>query len=401
MTEQTFSVRAFGAAGDGTADDTRAFLEAAERAEEVRGQVLVPPGEYRLTDTIRLKGATLVGAPEGAFCADENVQPVLRFGRGVSKGLYLIHGAVSGVKLEFPDDNEWDDGVRQIAVYAEDTGCRVSNLKIHGAWEGIICNDFVSPETHNPGRLNVENVFMRDIRCRGLFVGGGLDVACIRNVEVWSPGSKVFAQRGIGFHFLKNDGIHISDCFAFNCDIAFLFDEAHGLEDYNGGTLAWLTNCNVDFSDKGIVIRGRADDAELEHTYPTQITVSGGSYWCHHYAVYVESGLGNLTMNGADLRANGSETVRIAAGDSVALSSCLIRREFAHAETPAVRIDGGRNVALSSNIIKSRNEGIVLEHSDGAVMLHGNILDCGGEAIVAPDGRDFRLHNLVREPVYS
>ena len=117
--------------------------------------------------------------------------------------------------------------------------------------------------------------------------------------------------------------------------------------------------------------------------------------------VYVESGLGNLTMNGADLRANGSETVRIAAGDSVALSSCLIRREFAHAETPAVRIDGGRNVALNSNIIKSRNEGVVLEHSDGVVMLHGNILDCGGEAIVAPDGRDFRLHNLVREPVYS
>ena len=56
------NVKDFGAKGDGTADDTTAFLKAIDAS---KGKVLsIPPGRYRITDflTIRDSGTVLQGA---------------------------------------------------------------------------------------------------------------------------------------------------------------------------------------------------------------------------------------------------------------------------------------------------------------------------------------------------
>ncbi|MFQ5810107.1 MAG: glycosyl hydrolase family 28-related protein, partial [Armatimonadota bacterium] len=65
-----FSVREFGAKGDGDADDTKAFQDALDAAGEVGGWVMVPPvgpGKgYVLTETVVLpEGVALVGCPFG------------------------------------------------------------------------------------------------------------------------------------------------------------------------------------------------------------------------------------------------------------------------------------------------------------------------------------------------
>ncbi len=72
---ERLSVRDFGAAGDGSTDDTTAFRDALANAQAV----FVPPGSYRLTGTIDIgHGQRLDGAGEASeLVADSNSYPLL------------------------------------------------------------------------------------------------------------------------------------------------------------------------------------------------------------------------------------------------------------------------------------------------------------------------------------
>ncbi len=390
------SVRALGAVGDGVTDDTAAFEEALRLAAENGQEIVVPDGRYFIRRTLILQSQMLTGRPAGNFCGDDDCLPTLVFSEEPAIGLRVISGAVSGLRLDFSTRNGEPDGPQQTAIQVERSGCRLTALKITEAYDGIVCHDDLRPGMGNPGRLNIADLFLLNIHHCGLYISGGLDVECIRNVEVWSPGSRLFPEEGVGFRFRKNDCIHITDCFAFNASIGFLFEEASGLPDYNGGTLGWLTSCNVDFTNRGIVVRG-SERSEQMHYYPTQITVNGGSYWCHRQALDIESGEGNVTMSSVDMRANGTETVRVRAGDNVVIGNCLIRREFVHVDCPAVVIDGGRNVVFSSNIVQSRCEGVILK-GDGLRVMRGNVLRTGGEPLAAEKAPNAQLSDNVCQP---
>lgn len=61
-----FDVRTFGASGNGTTDDKRAFWSAIDAAAKVGGVVVVPGGTYRLTQTLRVPSGVAI---EGAAAA--------------------------------------------------------------------------------------------------------------------------------------------------------------------------------------------------------------------------------------------------------------------------------------------------------------------------------------------
>jgi len=85
-----FDVRAYGAVGNGSADDTGPFRRALAAAGAARGAVLVPAGAYRITGTLTLTehaplGASLVGAGlESAVLLSElrGRDPLLRLAGG-------------------------------------------------------------------------------------------------------------------------------------------------------------------------------------------------------------------------------------------------------------------------------------------------------------------------------
>ncbi len=54
---RTYDVRAFGALGDGKADDTAAFRRAIQGASEAPGVVFLPPGDYLISETLTLPSA--------------------------------------------------------------------------------------------------------------------------------------------------------------------------------------------------------------------------------------------------------------------------------------------------------------------------------------------------------
>lgn len=394
MQETVLNVKDFGAIGDRTSDDTQAFKSAVEKAVITKLPVYIPGGEYRLTDTIELKSVTMYGYISGAWCADDDRLPKLICDQRHGPMFQLLSGSIAGVALhyEFEGSNTGECGPLPPAIVSKWAGGRVSNLKIYGAWEGIVMDD-MAPESYNAGRFNAENIFMHDIHKTGVYMGGTLDVDVLNNIEVWSPDSKVFAREGVGFHFKKNDGVRINNCFVLNAFIGFLFDETHENHQYNGGTMGWMVNCNVDFSDIGILVRGISkDDIAPEfagHYYATQISVTGGSFWCHRTAVLVESGDANVAIANADLRSNGGDCVIISAGLNVNISSCKIDRVFPSINpeftNPCMRINGGKRVTITGNNMDCTYDTLIIEEGVHSLIINGNNISYGTTGIIDPE----------------
>ena len=388
--QKVLSILDFGAAADGLADDTGALEQAAKEAEKSGLPLSIPRGSYRLTRPVVLRHITVVGHVSGAWCADAEVLPQLLVDHADGPAIVLESAGIAGVQIRqtapLPESGGYP------AIVTGKTGARISNMKISGCWDGIVCDDDLDNREGNPARLNIENVFMCNIHHVGVYVGGLLDVGCIRNVEVWSPGSKTFPQDGVGFHFRKNDGVHISDCFAFNAAIGFLFEEMYGKKDFNGGTLGWMTNCNVDYSGRGIVIRGKdRDEAGTCHYYPTQLSVNGGSFWCHYTGLMVESGKCRISVSSAEFRSNGAPAVDIAGGETVLLNSCFLTRVFEHEDCPAMRVSGGTRTVLNGCMLQSHNDGLELCDGAGSVALTGCAIEAQGEAVVGGRRAALRL----------
>ena len=61
--EGVFSVKDFGAAGDGATDDTAAIQAAIDKAAEQGGRAYIPPGQYLVAGSLVVKpGVAVVGA---------------------------------------------------------------------------------------------------------------------------------------------------------------------------------------------------------------------------------------------------------------------------------------------------------------------------------------------------
>lgn len=88
--EIAVNVREFGAVGDGVADDTTAIQAAIDAAAAGSIKtVVMPPGSYRITDTIEHRAGVVVrgaGSPSTTIVQSSGASPVWRFVSGVVRG---------------------------------------------------------------------------------------------------------------------------------------------------------------------------------------------------------------------------------------------------------------------------------------------------------------------------
>ncbi|MCA8933865.1 MAG: hypothetical protein KDA49_15425, partial [Rhodospirillaceae bacterium] len=117
--QDAVSVKDFGAVGDGTTDDTPAFLAALAGAAAVE----VPTGRYRLTATLTLtEGQSLWGRGDASVLAMESALPLLVISGGYTSVHHLrLEGGSVGVRLKaaatacvnnvLGDLSLWDQGV--------------------------------------------------------------------------------------------------------------------------------------------------------------------------------------------------------------------------------------------------------------------------------------------------
>ena len=352
------SVRDTGAVGDGVADDTTAFQSAITKAKVKNESVVVPPGTYRITGTLVLNRQALIGATSGTWNADSCSLPKIQVA-GTSGPCVRLQGGGSVRGLQFSYD--WggqQPSSRPTTIELAGVGCRVSEVKISGAWDAIMADG-----SSNVGRSIVEKCFIVNVHHIGVRFLGSWDCSWISKVEVWSPNSTTFASSGVGFLLGKNDVLLMSDCFVYKAQIAYqLLNTIPGCT-VTGGTWGTFSNCAADFSSYGIKMEGGHG-----------VSLSGGTYWTHFGAIWVTGTGGKLRMSGLELRANGGPALKVEGGDLVTITGSQIKRENSSFTVPAVSVTGGSATVVTGCVITSTSTGDEIAPGLSDVVVANNVV---------------------------
>jgi len=347
----------FGAVGDGSTDDTKAFRLAISEAQKDGLPVYVPGGKYLITNTLSLSSVTMYGYPTGAWTADNQDLPTLIHKNTDLPLINVIGGSVSGLNLDVEGINENTTKAAE-TIRVSDVGGRVSNMRIYKPYIGI------SATKNNPGRCFLENIFIVQAWNTGVEVSGTKDVATLCNIEVWNYNTEHPCPTA--YKFGDNDDIRAVNLFAFNAKVGFAYTH-----DGDGGCWGSFTNCSVDFTVSGIEVSNGTH----------HLTFTGGTYWSHYYGLTVKSTTSAntlVTMTGSEIKTNGGECVKIEGGYMSTLTGCNIRRvDAAHSVVP-IKINGGRAILVNGNNIGAAKIAVqVGQNFKGLANITGNTILSG------------------------
>lgn len=379
------NVRDFGAAGDGKADDTMAFrqaLAAASRFPTGRA-VVVPGGTYRITSSLSMESTLLVGLAAGGWPADSRPLPTLLVDVPAPEPCVVANLGTSLHGLCF-DFSYKDDPKREFGpcVLLKGGGVSLTNLLLHNPTEGIVWDG-----SSNIGRLNIENVFIVNARKCGVFVAHTMDMATLRNVEVWNYLPDLL-NTSTGFRLGHNDEIRLSNCAVVSASIGFHFIETPVSDSQSAATWGGMENCTVDASVLGL----RIDSANT-------LRIQGGSIWAHNIAVQL-NGRGHVVLCGADIRANGAHGLHVKDCDSLTVSGCLFKKNgTSWPDTAKVQIEGGRSVVVSGCTFDETSVGINITPGAKRFSITGNLFPKMPHSAImdrsAPDAKKMVALNLT------
>jgi polygalacturonase len=382
--KECFNVRDYGAAGDGQADDTGAFQQAiAATAQLANGRVVVvPPGTYRITSPLTLKSMLMLGLAAGGWPADSRPLPTLRVDVPADQPCVIadLGASLHGLCLDFARKG---DPNREFgpAILLKAGGVSLTNLLLHQPTEGIMWDG-----SSNIGRLNLENIFIVNARKCGVFVAHALDVATLRNVEVWNYAQEL-VKTSTGFRLGANDEIRLSNCAVVQAAIGFHFIETSLPAGKPDTTWGGMENCTVDASSTGVQI----DAARI-------LRIHGGSIWAHHFGVIV-NGRSNVILIGADVHANSDHCLQIKDCDSLTVTGCLFKKNSNWPDAAKIQIEGGQSVPVGGCMFDETSIGINIEPGAKCFSITGNLFaGTAHPALVdksASDARKIIAQNLT------
>jgi len=250
--EGVFSVKDFGAAGDGKADDTRAIQAAIDKSAETGGRVYIPPGRYLVSGSLTVKPGVAV---VGAAVAPLYIKPLIGSavlatgGRDNADGPALFElgdsSAVQGLTVYYPDQKPDDIRPYPWTFHLQGGDNTVENVTLINSFNGIR----VGPEPNV--RHRIRSVYGCTLR-RGIYVDNCTDIGRVENVQLhchwWSQPEvggnwdRVFEHmwRNLeAFVFGRTDWEYVTNCFVFPTNIGYRF-----IQTQNGA-------CNGQFCGNG------------------------------------------------------------------------------------------------------------------------------------------------------
>ncbi|MBS5661557.1 MAG: right-handed parallel beta-helix repeat-containing protein [Clostridiales bacterium] len=339
-----YSVKDFGAKGDGKTDDTKAFKSALAAAKENKATIYVPSGTYKLTEGLALGNVTLAGPGVNNFQTEADKMPILLIAQNSTNALTLASGAVSGVQIQYPSNST----SQKSAIYLTGPGNRISNVKISNAYQGIIFDQLSS--SSNPGRSNIENVVLEGVRYLGMKVTNTWDVTFVSNVSVTGTDSE-YKSKGIGLWFEKNDDVRVSDCVVTNACYGYQFSERNKKPTGEETASTWGTflRCKASAVKYGMYFTSYFPDKRMQ-----PVMFNDGNIQATDRAVFIEKSGAVLTMTNTVLTSSGASALKIQGGYNVMFNSCAITAQKGN----GAEISGGMHVLFHSNTIKASLIGV-------------------------------------------
>ena len=257
-----FSVREFGATGDGRTDDTAAIQSAIDKAAEKGGNVYLPAGRYLVGGNLDVKpGVTVMGvhdAPVGFNAPTGSIILATR-GRGSEDGPALFEmgdsSMMRALTVWWPEQRPDDIQPYPWAVHMFGSDNTVEHLTFINAYNGIR----VGPEMNCRHRVrSVYGCFLR----RGVYVDNTVEIGRIENCQFhghwwtspefggnWEKTSNFMYENLETFIFGRTDWEYVTNNFIYACKVGYKFIHTeHG--EFNGH----LTGCGADGSGTAVLV---------------------------------------------------------------------------------------------------------------------------------------------------
>ena len=248
------SVLAFGALGDGKADDTGAFQKALNGgASEGGGIVRVPTGNYLITghlvvpDNVTLEGVFRAPTARSQYKGSTLLAVE---GRGSETGEPFIklnaNAGLKGVTVMYPEQDAETPVPYPWCIRGEGDNVTVTDVLLVNPWNGV---DF---GTFPCGRHLVRGLYGQPLHT-GLFVDVCLDCGRLEDIHFWPFWTEKLIpftrKSATAFVFARTDWEMISNVFCLGYKIGFHMtalrtDAGNGL----------ITNSGADVCDTGVLV---------------------------------------------------------------------------------------------------------------------------------------------------
>ncbi|MGH7942253.1 MAG: glycosyl hydrolase family 28-related protein [Limisphaerales bacterium] len=255
---RAFSVRDFGAVGDGITDDTAAFTAAMKAAVDTKTlAVFAPAGRYLINDRLEVPPQVLL---EGVFVAPAARSPVegsvllAVAGAGNADGLPFISlstgSTLRGLTIFYPDQKMKNPPVPYPwTIRGHGDNICLIDLLLVNPYQAV---DF---GTFPAGRHFISGLYGQPLY-RGLFIDQCFDVGRVENVHFWSFwggwGGDIYdfmAAEGVAFTLGRTDWQFLSNCFCIGYRTGY-----HFIQNKFGPGNCLLTQCGSDVGPRAVLV---------------------------------------------------------------------------------------------------------------------------------------------------
>lgn len=398
----TWPVTDFGAAGDGTADDTAAFQKAIDKAGESGGTVLVPAGHFKLAGSLQVKPGVTVKGVAGAPMA---IEPLLGSvllatgGRDDESAPALFDmghsSAVTGVTIWYPEQQPTDIRAYPWTFHLAGFDNTVENVTLINSYNGIK----IGPEPNV--RHRIRSVYGCVLR-RGILVDACSDIGRIEDVQfhchwwsvpatngAWEPVFNYMVANLEAFIFGRTDWEYVMNNFVFPAKIGWRFIK----------TDAGM--CNGQFTGNGADACETA--VQVDAIQPMGLLITGGQFVAFTGKNPVEVRIadtctGNVRFVNCAFWGPAVHNAVIQGKGFVSFSDCYFSSDNKDAmEKPLLAVESGR-IQVNNSTFATPRPSIELAAGVAHAIIQGNNGPGGVRVLDNTDGKAM-LSNNETSPV--